>query len=137
MRYLNKQKHAGSNSQKSRYHSTQILGDTYPLFSKRKKISFLSPTQKLSNPSSLSLSSTYTELSLSSSHPQGSCSPSRHPSKMTIIITSALRKWLTDHDLQGFIQVAEATPHPNALEMASKLNIDILTNSMVHRGTPV
>ena len=52
---------------------------------------------------------------------------------MTIIITSALRKWLMDHDLQGFIQVAEAPAHPNALEMASKLNIDTLTNSMVRK----
>ena len=52
---------------------------------------------------------------------------------MTIIITSALRKWLTDHGLNGFIQVAEEPAHPNALEMARKLNIDTLTNSMVHR----
>ena len=72
-----------------------------------------------------------TQSSLSSSHPQHSCSPSRHPSKMTIIITSVVRKWLMDHGLQGFIQVAKTPPHPNAFEMASKLNIDTLTNSMV------
>ena len=53
---------------------------------------------------------------------------------MTIIITPTLRKWLTDHNLHGFIQVAEAPPHPNALEMASKLNIDTLTNSMVPKN---
>ena len=52
---------------------------------------------------------------------------------MTIIITSTLRKWLTDHNLNGFIQVAEAPTHPIAIEMASKLNIDTLTNSMVRR----
>ena len=52
---------------------------------------------------------------------------------MTIIVTFALKKWLTDHDLQGFIQVAKAPPHPNALEMASKLNIDTLTNSMMQK----
>ena len=50
---------------------------------------------------------------------------------MTIIITSALRNWLTDHGLQVFIQVVEAPLHPNTLEMASKLNIDTQTNSMV------
>ena len=52
---------------------------------------------------------------------------------MTIIITSTLMKWLTDHSLQGFIRVAEAPPQPNALEMASKLSIDTLTNSMVQK----
>ena len=53
---------------------------------------------------------------------------------MTIIITSTLMKWLTDHSLQGFIRVAEAPPQPNALEMASKLNIDTLMNSMVRKN---
>ena len=52
---------------------------------------------------------------------------------MTVIVTSALRKWLTDHGLQGLIQVVEAPPHPNALDMASKLNIDTITNSMVRK----
>ena len=52
---------------------------------------------------------------------------------MTIIITSALRKWLIDHGLKGFIQVTKALARPNALEMASKLNIDTLTNSMVRK----
>ena len=52
---------------------------------------------------------------------------------MTILITSTLRNWLTDNGLQGFIQVAEAPPHPNALEMVSKLNIETLTDSMVHK----
>ena len=52
---------------------------------------------------------------------------------MTLIITSAIRKWLTVPGLKGFIQVAEAPAHPNAFEMASKLNIDTLTNSIVRR----
>ena len=52
---------------------------------------------------------------------------------MTISVTLALRKWLTDHGLQGFIQVAEAPPHPNATEIASKLNIETLTDSMVRK----
>mgnify|MGYP000270545862 CR=1 FL=1 len=53
---------------------------------------------------------------------------------MTIIVTSTLQKWFTDHGLQGFMQVAEAPPHPNALEMVSKLNINTLTNSMVRKN---
>ena len=52
---------------------------------------------------------------------------------MTIIVTSVLRNWLADHGLQGFIQVVEAPPHPNAMEMANKLNIETLTNSMVRK----
>ena len=52
---------------------------------------------------------------------------------MTIIVTSALRNWLADHGLQGFIQVAEVLPHPNAMEMESKLNIETLTDSMVRK----
>ena len=40
---------------------------------------------------------------------------------MKIIITSALKKWLA------------RKKHPNAMEMASKLNIDTLTNSMVQK----
>ena len=50
---------------------------------------------------------------------------------MPTIITSALKNWLADHDLQAFIQVAEAPPHPNVTEMVSKLNIETLTDSMV------
>ena len=52
---------------------------------------------------------------------------------MKNIITTALRKWLTDRGLKGFIQVAEVPPHPNALEMARKLNIDTITNAMVRK----
>ena len=52
---------------------------------------------------------------------------------MTIIIMSALRKWLTKRGLEGFIQVAKPPTHPNAIEMARKLNIDMLAKSMVRR----
>ena len=128
----------------------KILRCVSLLLPKRQVCSFFCYSSEKTSLSSRSLlfTSFYTMLSLYSSHPSTQCSLSSSCSQlssvlteadksMTIIITSALRKWLTDHDLQGFIQVAEATPHPNALEMASKLNIDILTNSMVHRGTPV
>ena len=52
---------------------------------------------------------------------------------MTIIIMSALRKWLTKRGLERFIQVAKPPTHLNAIEMARKLNIDMLAKSMVRR----
>ena len=52
---------------------------------------------------------------------------------MPTIITTALRNWLAECGLQGFIKVAEAPPHPNATEIASKLNIETLTDSMVRK----
>ena len=105
--------------------------------SQKGKNPYFSPTHRNCLTPLRSRRSPLTHSSPPFSHRQRSCSFSHHPSEMTIIVTFALKKWLTDHDLQGFIQVAKAPPHPNALEMASKLNIDILTNSMVHRGTPV
>ena len=50
---------------------------------------------------------------------------------MPTIITTALRNWLTKRGLQSFIKVAEAPPHPNAIEIASKLNIETVTHSMI------
>ena len=55
----------------------------------RAEIAYLRPPRSHRSP--------LTQSSSSFPHPQRSCSPSRHPSEMTIIITSALRKWLTDH----------------------------------------
>ena len=52
---------------------------------------------------------------------------------MPIIITTALRNWLTENGLQGFIQVAEAPPHPNATEIASRINIGTITDSMLRK----
>ena len=52
---------------------------------------------------------------------------------MPTIITTALRNWLTENGLQGFIKVAEAPPHPNATEIASKLNIETITDSMIRK----
>ena len=50
---------------------------------------------------------------------------------MMIVITSTLRRWLTDRGLAGFIKVAEAPTHPNSMDMASKLNIDLGNFNMV------
>ena len=52
---------------------------------------------------------------------------------ITIIITSAVWQWLTDCRLEGFINVAEAPAHPNSMDLASKLNIDTITNAMIRK----
>ena len=52
---------------------------------------------------------------------------------MPTIITIALRNWLAEHGLQGFIKVVEAPPHPNATEITSKLNIETVTDSMIRK----
>ena len=52
---------------------------------------------------------------------------------MPILITSALRGWLHDHGLVGYIKVAEAPPHPNALEMATKINVDTITSATIRK----
>ena len=103
------------------------------LLTKRKKSSFLSHVHRNCLSPIRSRRSPLTQSSSPFSHPKRSCSPSRYPSDMTIIVTSALRIWLTDHGLQGFIQVVEAPLHPNTLDMASKLNIGTRTNSMVQK----
>ena len=75
--------------------------------------------------------------SLSLLEPQHSHSPNHHHSYMPTIITMALRNWLAERGLQGFIKVGEAPPHPNATEITSKLNIETLTDSMVRRKLSV
>ena len=52
---------------------------------------------------------------------------------MTIDISPALRRWLHDKGLEGYIRVAESPPHPNAQDVARKLNIDIITNANMRK----
>ena len=52
---------------------------------------------------------------------------------MPIIITTALRNWLTENGLQGFIQVAKAPPHPNTIEIASRISIETITDWMLRK----
>ena len=92
-----------------------------------------SRTRRQSSNVSRSLSSPLKRNLPSLPDPQRSRSPTHHPSEMPTIITCALRNWLADHGLQGFIKVVEAPQHPNAPEMASKLNIETLTDSMVRK----
>ena len=50
---------------------------------------------------------------------------------MTINISTALRRWLLEKGLEGYIKVTEAPPHPDAFNIAQKLNVDTVTNAMV------
>ena len=52
---------------------------------------------------------------------------------MTINISTALRRWLLEKGLEGYIKVAEAPPHPDAFNIARKLNVDTVTNAMVRQ----
>ena len=52
---------------------------------------------------------------------------------MMIRISTALRRWLLEKGFEGYIKVAEALPHPNALDIAKKLNVDTVTNAMVRQ----
>ena len=113
--------------------------ETSQTSSQKGKNGHSSPTRKQSTnpPCSLSsprsLSSTLRCRSLSLLEPECSRSPNHHHSEMPTVITTALGNWLVEHGLQGFIKVAEAPPHPNATEIASKLNIETLTDSMVRK----
>ena len=105
--------------------------------SQKGKKGHFSPTRKQSSNSHRSLSSSR---SLSSplsrktpSLPESYSSHAHHLSEMPTIITTALRNWLTKNGLQGFIKVAEAPPHPNATEIASKLNIETIIDSMLRK----
>ena len=48
---------------------------------------------------------------------------------MLITISAALRRWLLEKGFEGYIKVVEAPTHPDALEIAKKLNVDITTNA--------
>ena len=52
---------------------------------------------------------------------------------MPINISAALRRWLLEKRLKGYIQVTEAPTHPEALEITKKLNIDTVTNATIQK----
>ena len=67
-------------------------------------------------------------------HPSTSLKiPEPSPLPMTITISAALRRWLLEKVFEGYIRVAEAPPHPEALDMAKKLNANTITNATVHQ----
>ena len=115
--------------------------ETYIPSSQKSKTSHFSPTRKQApyshlslKPSRSSLGSNISAPSISVRAPSLSQTHSQHappqPSEMPTNLTTALRNWLMENGLQGFIQVAEAPPHPNATEIASRLNIETITDSM-------
>ena len=112
--------------------------------SQKGKMSHFSPTHRQTSYSHHSLISSCSSLSTTISAPRSSLrAPSLpeshnqhspfHLSEMPTIITTALRNWLTENSLQGFIQVAEAPPHPNATEIVSRLNIETIIDSMIRK----
>ena len=52
---------------------------------------------------------------------------------MTITISAALPRWLLEKGFEGYIRVAEAPPHPEALDMAKKLNAHTIMNATVRQ----
>ena len=97
--------------------------ETSQTSSQKGKNGHSSPTRRQYSNSSCSLSSPLRHNLPSFPDTQRSRSPTRHPFEMPTIMTFALRNWLADRGLQGFIKVAEVPPHPNTTEIASKLNI--------------
>ena len=52
---------------------------------------------------------------------------------MPIPISSTLRRWLLEKGFEGYIQVVEAPPHPDAQEIAKKLNVNTVTNASIRK----
>ena len=52
---------------------------------------------------------------------------------MSIPISDNLRQWLTRKNLQGYISIAEAEPHPNSGELLKQIDISKITNKQVRR----
>ena len=52
---------------------------------------------------------------------------------MPILISDRLRLWLETKNLQGYIRIAEASPHPKAVELAHQIDIAKINNKQVRR----
>ena len=52
---------------------------------------------------------------------------------MPITLSDNLRSWLETKNLQGYIRIAEASPHPNAAKIAQQIDIAKITNKQVRR----
>ena len=50
---------------------------------------------------------------------------------MSIPVSDDLRRWLVRNNLQGFIKVAEAEPHPRA-DLLLQIDVSKITNKKVH-----
>ena len=54
--------------------------------------------------------------------------------KMPIPVSDELRQWLHSRNLQGFIKVAEAEPHPQAEALLQELDITKITTKKVRNA---
>ena len=52
---------------------------------------------------------------------------------MPITISDNLRSWLETKNLQDYIQIAEASPHPNTAKIAQQIDIVKITNKQVRK----
>ena len=52
---------------------------------------------------------------------------------MPIPISLALRRWLLEKGFEGYIWVAKAPQHPDAQEIAKKLNVDTVMNGSIRK----
>ena len=56
------------------------------------------------------------------------------PPTMPVPIFAALRRRLLEKGFEGYIRVAEAPSHPDALDIAKKLNVDTVTNATIWKN---
>ena len=52
---------------------------------------------------------------------------------MPVPIFTALRRWLLEKGFEGYIRVAEAPSHLDALDIIKKLNVDTVTNATIRK----
>ena len=52
---------------------------------------------------------------------------------MPVPITTTLHRWLLEKGFEGYIRVAEAPSHPDALDIAKKLKMDTVTNATIRK----
>ena len=50
---------------------------------------------------------------------------------MPISVSDNFQQWLVNKNLQGFIKVEEAEPHPCAAEILQQINVSKITNKKV------
>ena len=52
---------------------------------------------------------------------------------MSITTSAALHRWFLEKGFEGYIKVTKAPTHPNALEIAKKLNVDTVMNATIQK----
>ena len=52
---------------------------------------------------------------------------------MPITISAVLSRWLLEKGFEGYIRVVEVPPHPDAQDIARKLNVNAMTNASIRK----